>query len=66
MNYSTVTFAVPPIPIASAAARDRSMHLPRTNGPRSLIRTTTLRLLRRLVTVTSLPKRLVRCAAVRA
>src|SRR6187200_2958618 len=35
----TTTFAVPPIPMALAAAYDRSMQRPRTKGPRSLMRT---------------------------
>jgi hypothetical protein len=34
-DQSTRTRAVPPIPIASAAARDRSMQRPGTKGPRS-------------------------------
>jgi hypothetical protein len=43
LHQCTLTRAVPPIPIAFAAARDRSMQRPRTNGPRSVIRTVTLR-----------------------
>lgn len=50
--HCTITGAVPPIPIALEAARERSIQRPRTNGPRSLIRTTTLRPLLRFVTVT--------------
>jgi hypothetical protein len=59
-------FAVPPMPIASAAARDRSMQRPRTKGPRSLMRTVVKRPFTKFVTVTWLPKRRVLCAAVMA
>lgn len=44
--YSSLTRAVPPIPIELAAARDRSMHRPRTKGPRSSMRTAIDRSLR--------------------
>src|SRR4051812_100370 len=57
MGYWTVTRAIPPMPIALAAARDRSMHRPLINGPRSEIRTRTDRPLALFVTVTWLPKR---------
>jgi hypothetical protein len=42
--------------MAMAAAFDRSMILPATKGPRSLMRTTTLLPSARLVTVTKVPK----------
>lgn len=51
-GYWTVTRAMPPIPIALAAARVRSMQRPLINGPRSLIRTLTDRPLAVFVTVT--------------
>ena len=51
-------------PVAFAAASDRSMIRPCTNGPRSVIRTTTLWLFVRFVTRTSVPIGSVRCAAV--
>jgi hypothetical protein len=51
-------------PKARAPAGVRSITRPRTNGPRSLIRTVMLRPLRRLVTRTCVPNASVRCAAV--
>jgi hypothetical protein len=42
-NYWMVTLAVPPMPIAFAAARLRSIQWPLTNGPRSVMRMDTLR-----------------------
>src|SRR5215204_4572026 len=61
-----VTSAVPLTPSARAALFDRSMTRPRTNGPRSLIRTTTDRPLCLLTTRTRVPNGRVRCAAVNA
>src|SRR5262245_21032613 len=58
------TFAVPAKPSTRAAPVDSSMHRPFTNGPRSLIRTVTLRPLECEVTVTCEPNGLARCAAV--
>jgi hypothetical protein len=58
------TVSVPAIPSARAAPVDKSMQRPFTNGPRSLIRTVTLRPLECEVTVTREPNGLVRCAAV--
>lgn len=52
------------MPIWPAAAFDRSMIRPLTNGPRSLIRTTTDLPVRELVTFTLVPKGRLRCAAV--
>jgi hypothetical protein len=54
-------------PRRRAAARDRSMMRRRgaTYGPRSLMRTTTRRPVRRCVTATAVPSGKVRCAAVR-
>jgi len=46
------TIAVPPMPSTRAAPVDRSMHRPFTNGPRSFIRTVTLRPVECEVTVT--------------
>jgi hypothetical protein len=46
------TIAVPPMPSTRAAPVDKSMHRPFTNGPRSFIRTVTLRPLECKVTVT--------------
>jgi hypothetical protein len=46
------TVVVPPMPSARAAPVDRSMHRPFTNGPRSFIRTVTLRPVECEVTVT--------------
>lgn len=63
---STVTGAKPEKPSARAAAGERSIIRPGTNGPRSLMRMITLRPLRRLVTRTNEPKGSVRCAAVSA
>ena len=61
------TFAVPgPItPISRAAARERSMMRPFTNGPRSLIRTRTVREVSMFCTSTIVPSGSWRCAAVR-
>src|SRR5262249_61192796 len=42
-SRETVTCPVPSRPIARAAAGDRSISLPRTQGPRSLMRTVTHR-----------------------
>jgi peptidoglycan hydrolase-like protein with peptidoglycan-binding domain len=64
-SFVTSTGARPLKPSARAAAGVRSMMRPRTNGPRSLIRTVTLRPLRLLVTFTFVPNGSVRCAAVR-
>ena len=52
--------------MARAAPQERSIDRPPMNGPRSLMRTTTLRPLLRLVTRTRVPKGRVRWAAVRA
>ena len=60
------TFAVPG-PIRSmlrAAAFERSMIRSRTNGPRSVMRTSTVLLLDKFFTRTQVPKGSVRCAAV--
>jgi hypothetical protein len=65
-RISIVTGARPEIPIARAAAGVRSMMRPRRKGPRSFMRTTTLHLLRLLVTRTRVPNGRVRCAAVKA
>src|SRR6218665_1685197 len=54
------------MPMFWAAALDRSRTRPRMNGPRSLMRTTTLRPLLRLVTFTLVPNRSERWAAVRS
>src|SRR5215510_8462044 len=62
----SVTGASPEKPSARAPAGVRSITRPRTNGPRSLILTTTDLLLRRLVTCTLVPNGSVLCAAVRA
>ena len=51
-------------PSFAAAALERSIILPRMNGPRSLILTMTLLPFRRLVTRTFVPNRKLRCAAV--
>jgi hypothetical protein len=52
LSQSRETIAVPVTPITRAAPVDRSMHRPFTNGPRSLIRTVTLRPFECEVTVT--------------
>src|SRR5689334_8831637 len=52
------------IPNACAAAWDKSMMRPSTNGPRSLISTSTDFPLARLVTLARLPSGIVLCAAV--
>jgi hypothetical protein len=52
LSQSRETIAVPPMPSARAAPVDRSMHRPFTNGPRSLMRTVTLRPVECEVTVT--------------
>jgi len=52
------------MPILPAAALDRSMIRPLTNGPRSLIRTMTDFPVREFVTFTLAPKGRLRCAAV--
>ena len=64
---STVTFASPLLrmPSARAAPHERSMILPRTNGPRSLTRTMTERSVSGHVTFRSVPKDSVRWAHVR-
>ena len=54
------TFSRPAIPSARAALVDKSMQRPFTKGPRSLIRTVTLRPLFWDVTVTWEPKDFVR------
>lgn len=53
-------------PSSEAAARDTSITRPRMKGPRSLMRTTTVRPLRRFVTRTLVPNGNERCAAVMA
>ena len=53
-------------PSCCAAPRDRSRKRPRTNGPRSLMRTTTARPFLGLVTRTLVPNGRLRCAAVSA
>src|SRR5690606_32318450 len=68
-NYlmtSILTFSRPAevSPILAKAERERSITRPRTNGPRSLMRTTTLLPFRTLVTLTCEPNGSVRCAAV--
>src|SRR6188768_2968272 len=63
--WVTSTGARPLKPSACAAAGVSSIMRPRTNGPRSLIRTVTLRPFRLLVTLTFVPNGSVRCAAVR-
>jgi hypothetical protein len=50
--------------MAANASRFRSMIRPSTNGPRSLIRTWTCLPFARFVTVTMVPRGIVRCAAV--
>ena len=60
------TIAVPSKPSTRAAPLDRSMHRPLTNGPRSFIRTVTLRPVEWDVTVTRDPNGLDRWAAVSA
>jgi hypothetical protein len=66
LSVSSFTRTVPDcmIPIAFAASTERSMILPLTNGPRSLMRTTTSLSLFRLVTLTHVPNGRVGCAAV--
>jgi hypothetical protein len=54
------------MPIAFAAALERSITRPCTNGPRSLIRTTTARPVRPLVTRTLVPNGRLLWAAVSA
>ena len=63
---SSFTWTVPDfiMPIAFAALTDKSIILPLTNGPRSLIRTMTSFPFRRLVTLTQVPKGSDGCAAV--
>src|SRR5262249_47978830 len=63
-STATDTGASPLKPSSFAAAGVMSMMRPRTNGPRSLMRTTTVRPLRRFFTSTSVPNGSVRCAAV--
>src|SRR5690606_17657017 len=65
---SILTRAVPAryIPISRAAAAETSITRLPVKGPRSLMRTTTERSLRRLVTRTSEPKGREGCAAVNA
>src|SRR5262245_17294351 len=53
-------------PMTWAAALERSMMRPAMKGPRSLMRTSTLRPLAKCVTRTRVPNGNVRCAAVRA
>ena len=52
LPQSRETIAVPAMPSTRAAPVDRSMHRPFTNGPRSFIRTVTLRPVECEVTVT--------------
>jgi len=59
-----VTGATPEKPSRCAAAGVRSMIRPLLKGPRSFIRTMTVRPLRKLVTRTIVPKGRERCAAV--
>src|ERR1041384_2826252 len=66
LTTARLTGARPDIPIARAPAGVRSITRPRTNGPRSLIRTTTDLLFRVLVTRTMVPNGSLRCAAVSA
>jgi hypothetical protein len=54
----------PTMSIARAAAYDKSIARPPTNGPRSLMRTSTARPLVRLVTITRVPCGSDGCAAV--
>ena len=65
-NSWTRTLATPllTIPILRAAFNERSIILPRANGPRSFILTTTVLPLFRLVTLTLLPNGSVLWAAV--
>src|SRR5262252_7290601 len=65
LTTDRATGARPEKPSSCAAAGVTSMTRPRTKGPRSLIRTTTERPLRRLVTRTCVPNGRVRCAAVK-
>jgi hypothetical protein len=60
----SVTGVRPEKPIVLAAAAIISMTRPRTNGPRSLMRTTTERPVRWFVTRTRIPNGSERCAAV--
>jgi len=64
VTTSSVTDVSPENCKTLAAAGDTSMMRPLLNGPRSLMRTTTVRPLRRLVTRTIVPNGKVRCAAV--
>jgi len=57
------TLATPDMPMREAAALDRSMILPFTNGPRSLIVTVTERPLLKFSTKTLVPNGNERCAA---
>ena len=61
----TVTCVSPENPRTLAAAGLKSIIRPRTNGPRSLMVTTTKRPLLLFVTFTFVPNGRVRCAAVR-
>jgi hypothetical protein len=60
------TLATPGMPMLEAAAFDRSMILPFTNGPRSLIVTFTERPLLKFSTRTLVPNGNERCAAVKS
>jgi hypothetical protein len=67
LRISILTRATPVLnPSAAAALEERSMILPWTCGPRSLIRTCTDLPFSRLVTLMTVPSGKVRCAAVRA
>jgi hypothetical protein len=66
LTISSDTFARPDIPRARAAAGVRSITRPRTNGPRSFMRTKAARPFSLLVTATTVPNGRLRCAAVRA
>jgi len=63
-SMRTRTVPGPTMPIVRAAAYERSMARPSTNGPRSLTRTCTARPFSRLVTMTRVPSGSEGCAAV--
>src|ERR1035437_7684179 len=65
LSTVSLTGVSPENPSARAAAGVTSITLPRINGPRSLIRTTTERPLRRLMICTWVPNGSVRWAPVR-
>jgi len=64
--YEHLTSPLPRLAICLKAASDRSRILPATNGPRSLIRTTTVFPFSLLVTLTRVPNGRVLWAAVKA